>query len=95
MTTSNLDRRDFLKVLGISGAAATLAGCGHTSIESGVEEVMSYVHPQDFVVPGIGVFYASTCAQCGSGCGIMGKVREGRVLKLEGNPESGISGGKI
>ncbi len=95
MTMSNLDRRDFLKVLGISGAAATLAGCGHTSIESGVEEVMSYVHPQDFVVPGIGVFYASTCAQCGSGCGIMGKVREGRVLKLEGNPESGISGGKI
>ncbi len=95
MTMSNLDRRDFLKVLGISGAAATLAGCGHTSIESGVEEVMSYVNPQDFVVPGIGVFYASTCAQCGSGCGIMGKVREGRVLKLEGNPESGISGGKI
>ncbi len=95
MSTGNMDRRDFLRVLGISGAAATLAGCGHTSIESGVEEVMSYVQPQDFVVPGIGVFYSSTCTQCGSGCGIMGKVREGRVLKLEGNPESGISGGKI
>lgn len=95
MSTGNMDRRDFLRVLGISGAAATLAGCGNTAIESGVEEVMSYVHPQDFVVPGIGVFYSSTCTQCGSGCGIMGKVREGRVLKLEGNPESGISGGKI
>ncbi len=95
MIKHTMDRRDFLRVLGISGAAATLAGCGNTAIESGVEEVMSYVHPQDFVVPGIGVFYASTCTQCGSGCGIMGKVREGRVLKLEGNPESGISGGKI
>ncbi|NDU85558.1 MAG: molybdopterin-dependent oxidoreductase [Ferrovum sp.] len=95
MSMGNMDRRDFLRVLGISGAAATLAGCGNTAIESGVEEVMSYVQPQDFVVPGIGVFYASTCTQCGSGCGIMGKVREGRVLKLEGNPESAISAGKI
>jgi len=95
MSSSNVDRRDFLRVLGISGAAATLAGCGNTSIESGVELVESYVQPEDFVVPGIGVYYASTCTQCGSGCGIMGRVREGRILKLEGNPQSLISGGKI
>ncbi|MCC6067880.1 molybdopterin-dependent oxidoreductase [Ferrovum sp. PN-J185] len=90
-----VDRRDFLKVLGISGAAATLAGCGNTSIESGVEKVQSYVQPEDFVVPGNSVFYASTCTQCQSNCGIMGRVREGRVLKLEGNPNSIISKGKI
>ncbi len=95
MSSSNVDRRDFLRVLGISGAAATLAGCGNTSIESGVELVESYVQPEDFVVPGVGVYYASTCTQCGSGCGIMGRVREGRILKLEGNPQSLISGGKI
>ncbi len=95
MSSSNIDRRDFLRVLGISGAAATLAGCGNTSIESGAELVEAYVQPEDFVVPGVGVFYASTCTQCGSGCGIMGRVREGRLLKLEGNPKSGISGGKI
>lgn len=95
MNGISVDRRDFLRILGISGAAATLAGCGNTSIESGAELVMSYVSPQDFVVPGVGVFYASTCTQCGSGCGIMGRVREGRILKLEGNPQSVISGGKI
>lgn len=95
MSSSKIDRRDFLRVLGISGAAATLAGCGNTSIESGAELVEAFVQPEDFVVPGIGVYYASTCAQCGSGCGIMGRVREGRVLKLEGNPKSVISGGKI
>jgi anaerobic selenocysteine-containing dehydrogenase len=93
--SSTIDRRDFLRVLGIGGAAATLAGCGNTSIESGAELVESYVQPEDFVVPGVGVYYASTCSQCGSGCGIMGRVREGRILKLEGNPKSGISGGKI
>ncbi len=51
--------------------------------------------PENFVVPGVGVFYASTCTQCASACGIMGRVREGRILKLEGNPQSAISGGKI
>jgi molybdopterin-containing oxidoreductase family iron-sulfur binding subunit len=93
--SSHLERRDFLKVLGIGGAAATLAGCGNTSIDSGVETVMSYVKPEDFVVPGNSVFYASTCTLCPSHCGIKGRVREGRILKLEGNPLSHTSGGKI
>ena len=95
MSKHYLNRREFLRVLGISGAAATVAGCGGTSIQSGVALVESYVHPDDFVVPGIGVYYASTCTQCGSACGVMGRVREGRILKLEGNPQSVISGGKI
>ena len=42
--------------------AMALAGCGNTSIESGAELVESYVQPEDFVVPGVGVYYASTCA---------------------------------
>ncbi|MEJ1959985.1 MAG: hypothetical protein WDM70_11650 [Nitrosomonadales bacterium] len=38
------------------------------------------------MIPSIGVYYNSTCAQCDAGCNIEGRVREGRVLKLEGNP---------
>jgi hypothetical protein len=76
----------FLQAVGLGGTTVALAGCGHTSIESGVELVESYVQPENFVVPGVGVFYASTCTQCASACGIMGRVREGRILKLEGNP---------
>jgi molybdopterin-containing oxidoreductase family iron-sulfur binding subunit len=90
-----ISRRDFLRVLGLSGAAATLAGCGKTSIESGKENVQSFVQPEDFVVPGIGVYYATTCVQCPSRCGVMGRNREGRLLKLEGNAQSVISKGKI
>ena len=89
---SNINRRDFLKVLGWGGASLTVAGCGYTSIESGVETVESYVQPQDFVVPGIGIYYATTCTQCEGGCGIHGRVREGRVLKMEGNPETANRG---
>jgi molybdopterin-containing oxidoreductase family iron-sulfur binding subunit len=95
MSGSGVSRRDFLQIVGLGGTTFALSGCGNTSIESGVELVESYVQPENFVVPGVGVYYASTCTQCASGCGIMGRVREGRILKLEGNPGSAISGGKI
>jgi molybdopterin-containing oxidoreductase family iron-sulfur binding subunit len=93
MTKQN--RRDFLRVLGWGGAGATVSACGFTSVDSGVETVKSYVEPEDFNVPGVGVYYASACLQCGGGCGVVGRVRDGRVLKLEGNAASTASGGKI
>ncbi len=95
MIDNNFNRRDFLKVLGWGGAAVTLSACGNTSVEDGRELVTSYSEPADYVIPGIGVYFNSTCAQCDAGCSIMGRVREGRVLKLEGNPESAINRGKL
>lgn len=95
MMDSGFDRRDFLKVLGWGGAAVALSGCGNTSVEDGRETVVSYSEPTDFMIPSIGVYYNSTCAQCDAGCNINGRVREGRVLKLEGNPDSAINRGKM
>ncbi len=92
---NNVNRRDFLRVLGWGGATVSLTACGGTSIDTGAETVRSYSEPEDFNIPGVGVYYASTCTQCGAGCGIVGKVREGRVLKIEGNPESGINHGRL
>ncbi len=92
---NNFDRRDFLKVLGWGGAAVALSGCGNTSIEDGKETVVSYVEAADYVAPGISVYFNSTCAQCEAGCSISGRVREGRVLKLEGNTDSVINHGKM
>jgi anaerobic selenocysteine-containing dehydrogenase len=89
------DRRDFLKVLGWSGTAVALSGCGNTSIEDGKETIVSYVEAKDYVIPGVAVYFNSTCAQCDAGCSINGRVREGRVLKLEGNPDSAINKGKM
>ncbi len=91
----NVQRRDFLRVLGWSGASASVAACGFTSVDSGVETVKSYVNPEDFNIPGVGVFYASTCTQCEALCGVVGRVRDGRVLKLEGNVASAINKGKL
>jgi anaerobic selenocysteine-containing dehydrogenase len=95
MSENGFNRRDFLKTLGWGGTAVALSGCGNTSIENGAEYVTSYNEPADYVVPSIGVFYNSTCVQCEAGCNIMGRVREGRVLKLEGNADSCINFGKM
>ena len=96
--SNKVNRRDFLKIMGWGGVGATLAGCdmpSYVTLEQGKEKVMSYVVPEEYVIPGVGVYYASTCQQCPAGCGLHGRVREGRVLKLEGNPASAINSGKL
>ena len=96
MSGNDINRRDFLKYMGLGGVgAATLSGCDMPTtitLEEGKEKVVSYLAPEEYVIPGIGVNFASTCQQCPSGCGVHGRVREGRVLKLEGNPASPING---
>ena len=91
---NNINRRKLLKLLGWSSASLAVAGCGNPP-KSGTTTAEAYSEPRDFMVPGIGVYYASTCTLCEAGCGIKGRVREGRILKLEGSPESAISNGRL
>lgn len=96
--SGKVDRRTFLKVMGLGGAGTALTGCDlptTVTLEEGKEEVVSYLAPEEYVIPGIGVWYASTCSQCPAGCAIHGRVREGRVLKLEGNPDASLNKGKL
>ena len=98
MSGNEINRRDFLKLMGVSGAGAALAGCDMPStvtLEEGKEEVIPYVTPEEYVIPGVGVWYASTCRQCAAACGTHNRVREGRVLKVEGNPGSPVNHGKL
>ncbi|RMH60399.1 MAG: molybdopterin oxidoreductase [Zetaproteobacteria bacterium] len=96
-------RRAFLKAMGLGGAgsALVLSGCGDTDIINNVdievrkELVEPNVDPQDFVRPGVETWYASTCRQCPAGCAVHARVREGRVLKLEGNPNSPVNKGRL
>ena len=47
------------------------------------------------MVTGQAIWYASTCRECPAGCGVLAKNREGRVIKLEGNPLHPINEGRL
>ena len=85
-----LSRRSFIKLAATAGAAAAVPGC-----EPASRKLIPYVVPDENVTPGMPTHYATTCAECGAGCGIVATVREGRVTKLEGNPVDPISAGSI
>ena len=82
-------RRDFLKYLGFSTAAATLAA----SCETPVKKVIPFVNKPEDIVPGVANYYATTYIQDGEAVSIVAKVRDGRPIKIEGNELSPITGG--
>ncbi|MDH3269819.1 MAG: 4Fe-4S dicluster domain-containing protein [Gemmatimonadota bacterium] len=89
--TDGLKRRDFLKVLGVGGASATVAGCGPGE----VERLLPYVvHPEE-ITPGVATWYATTCRGCSAECGMWVRTREGRAVKVEGNPSHPVSQGGL
>ena len=90
--TSGVDRRQFLKVLGLTGAgAAVLSGCSTDK----VEKLVPYLVQSEQQVPGVATWYASTCTECNNGCGLAVKTREARPIKLEGNAEHPVNAGTL
>ncbi len=84
-------RRTFLKVLGSAGPAAAAAACSPVP----PERIIPFVVPPDDVVPGVATWYASVCGECPAGCGIRVRTREGRAVKVEGNPEHPVNRGGL
>ncbi|MBL7923160.1 MAG: TAT-variant-translocated molybdopterin oxidoreductase [Bacteroidia bacterium] len=85
---SSSSRRDFLKFLGFSVAAASLAAC-----EAPVKKAIPYVVKPEEVTLGIPNYYASTYADGSDYCSILVKTREGRPIKIEGNELSSVTKG--
>ncbi len=85
-----LDRREFLKLVGVGAGAAAAAGCSER-----VEHLIPYVVQPEVMTPGIAIYYASTCRECPAACGLHVRTREGRPVKLEGNPEHPVSKGSL
>ena len=85
-----MNRRTFLKLVGM-GSMSIAAGCSPYSEKN----FYSLIHHPDDMVIGSATWYASTCRECPAGCGILAKNREGRVIKVEGNPQHPINRGKL
>ena len=80
---SETSRRDFLKFMGFSTAAATLAAC-----EAPIVESIPYVVKPDSLTPGLPSFYATSMFDGTDYASILVKTREGRPIKVEPNSEA-------
>ena len=83
-------RRDFLKLMGFSLAAASLAAC-----ETPIRKAIPYVNKPIDINPSIPNYYASTYSSGGDYASIVVKTREGRPIKIDGNELSPITKGKV
>ncbi len=81
-------RRDFLKMMGFSVAAVSLAAC-----ETPIRKAIPYLNKPESIDPGIPNYYASTYADGGEYCSVVVKTREGRPIFVEGNTFSKITKG--
>ena len=90
-TRLRVKRRDFLKVSGATAAATTMLGC--TSEQ--VEKLIPYLVSPDETVPGVSTYYATTCRECSAACGVIAETRDGRAIKLEGNPDHPVNRGAL
>ena len=83
-------RRDFLKLMGFSVAAASLAAC-----EAPIRKAIPYVNKPIDINPSIPNYYASTFTSGGDYAAVVVKTREGRPIKIDGNELSPITKGKV
>jgi molybdopterin-containing oxidoreductase family iron-sulfur binding subunit len=88
-----MDRRDFLKMIGIASGTSVLAGC---NLDRKSEQLIPYlVPPEDGVVPGDATYVPSTCTECPANCGMSVTVKEKRPTKLDGLEPHPVGNGAL
>ncbi|GAA4098298.1 TAT-variant-translocated molybdopterin oxidoreductase [Mucilaginibacter panaciglaebae] len=80
-------RRDFLKAVGFGVGAVTLAACQKVPVHKSIP----YLIKPEEVTPGVANYYSSTY----EGHAILVKTREGRPIKVEGNPNDLLAKGGL
>jgi anaerobic selenocysteine-containing dehydrogenase len=100
-----MERRTFLSLSALGGAAFAVEGCGNRGTQ-----FIRFV-PEEDLVPGVAIWKPGVCTLCSAGCGIQVRVMEGEAevvrkgqfgilkmglaKKLTGNPEHPVSRGKL
>ena len=78
---ANVDRRDFLKLVGVGGASVGAGFMLRESTKHPVEYLVPYSIPPEEFSAGIATWYNTVCSMCSAGCGISVRTREGRAKK--------------
>ena len=90
----SLSRRDFLKVSAAAvGTAAVIEGLPY--ITGGSPSAVSAASPGDIKTSANDVIVPGACTLCPSACGILARVADGNVVKLEGNPMHPVNSGTL
>ncbi len=84
-------RRDFFRWSGLGFAVGLASGCDSKK----AHKAMALIQGQEGFTPGVDAWYATTCRGCSAGCGILAKSRDGRAIKLEGNPDHPVGRGAL
>ena len=90
MEFPKISRRSFLEAAAATGAAATLSG----TISEGLVPAAKAAVP-GAAQEGETKIVKTCCRACIHNCGVLAHVRNGRVVKLEGNPEYPMSKGSL
>jgi len=81
-------RRSFLKAAGFTFGAMAASSCRAPEVTA-----IPYIEQPEGIVPGRAAYYATTCGACEARCGLLVTNRDGRPVKIEGNPDHPLSGG--
>ncbi len=90
MPRAGVSRRTFIEMIGFSAAALTFTSC-----RAPEQKIIPYLKQPVEFTPGVASWFASTCGGCSAGCGVLVKVRDGRPIKIEGNPEHPLNAGGL
>ena len=90
-TMSPISRKQFLALVSASAAFAA-AGCTNYRDKG---EIVPYTKKPEEITLGTANYYASTFVENGQEYGILIKTREGRPIKIDGNPDHPTNKGKI
>ncbi|MDP5092375.1 MAG: TAT-variant-translocated molybdopterin oxidoreductase [Polaribacter sp.] len=83
LANSSTSRRDFLKYVGFTTAAATLAAC-----EGPVKKSIPYVVKPNDIIAGVADWYATSMADGYDFANILVKTREGRPIQIMPNKDA-------
>ncbi|NIT60768.1 MAG: molybdopterin-dependent oxidoreductase, partial [Aliifodinibius sp.] len=89
-----MNRRDFLKFIGMASGATVLSSCG---IEKSTEKIIPRIIPPEDpdYIPGEPMFRNSTCTECPAGCGTTVRIVDFNPIKLEGVENHPLNDGAL
>ncbi|HEX6512846.1 MAG TPA: molybdopterin-dependent oxidoreductase [Chloroflexota bacterium] len=92
MRAAGVSRRRFLQAAAVTTGAVAFSGCAAGPNAFRVE---SRAQLAEDSVSASEAWYATACAECSAGCGVLVRVVEGRARKIEGNPDHPVNRGKL